>query len=129
MFKPMPSSVPNTARSPERVLIQTFARLERGAFGLAVGLWFGLGIFTATIILLIKGGSVVGPTLGLLSQYIIGYSVTWGGSLVGLVYGFVLGFCFGWLVAFLRNLFLSLYLHVIRFKTLISAVADFVHKE
>ena len=117
------------ARSPERVLIQTFARLERGAFGLAVGLWFGLGIFTATIILLIKGGSVVGPTLGLLSQYIIGYSVTWGGSLVGLVYGFVLGFCFGWLVAFLRNLFLSLYLQSVRFKAAISAVTDFVHKE
>jgi hypothetical protein len=129
MSKPMPSSVPNTARSPERVLIQTFARLDRGAFGLAVGLWFGLGIFTATIVLLIKGGSVVGPTLGLLSQYIIGYSVTWGGSLVGLVYGFACGFCFGWLVAFLRNLFLSLYLQVIRFKTSISAVADFVHKE
>jgi hypothetical protein len=129
MFKPMPSSVPNTARSPERVLIQTFARLDRGAFGLAVGLWFGLGIFTATIVLLIKGGSVVGPTLGLLSQYIIGYSVTWGGSLVGLVYGFACGFCFGWLVAFLRNLFLSLYLQSVRFKAAISAVTDFVHKE
>src|SRR5215471_19908329 len=128
MSKPMPSSVPNT-RSPERLLIQTFARLDRRALGVAVGLWFGLGIFGATIVLLIKGGSVVGPTLGLLSQYIIGYSVTWGGSLVGLVYGFVLGFCFGWLVAFLRNLFLSLYLQVIRFKTSISAVADFVHKE
>src|SRR5499426_2477208 len=114
MFKPMPSSVPNTARSPERVLIQTFARLAPGAFGLAVGLWFGLGIFGATIVLLIKGGSVVGPTLGLLSQYIIGYSVTWGGSLVGLVYGFACGFCFGWLVAFLRNLFLSLYLQSVR---------------
>jgi len=129
MSKLMPSSVQNMACSPERLLIQTFARLDRRALGVAVGLWFGLGIFGATIVLLIKGGSVVGPTLGLLSQYIIGYSVTWGGSLVGLVYGFACGFCFGWLVAFLRNLFLSLHLQSVRFKAAISAVTDFVHKE
>jgi len=83
----------------------------------------------ATAVLLLKGGQPIGPTLGILSQYFIGYTVTWRGSLVGLVYGFVVGFCLGWLVAILRNLFVFLYLENIRFRSAMSATSDFIHKE
>src|SRR5689334_16109729 len=103
---------PSLPRKPapgfNQLLLQAFARLDRRAFGAAVGVWFGAGTFGATIVLVLEGGSPVGPDLGLLSQYFIGYSVTWTGSLVGLLYGFVAGFCLGWFVAFLRNLLVAL---------------------
>jgi len=75
--------------------------LNAKALGLVLGLIFGLIIFIATNWLVIKGGQTVGPHLRLLSQYFIGYRVTFWGSLIGFVYGFVLGtICgslFGWI--------------------------------
>jgi len=64
---------------------------------------FGLGVFIATNILVLKGGEVVGPHLALLGQYFIGYRVTFLGSLIGLAYGLVIGFGIGYGVAFLYN--------------------------
>ena len=122
------SFFPSISRS-DALLLRAFARLDRKAFGLAVGVWFGLGIFGATAVLLIKNKPSAGPTLQLLSQFFIGYSVTWTGSLVGFAYGFVSGFCLGWAIAFLRNLFVALYLQNIRFDSAMSAVSDFIHKE
>src|SRR5215471_9789653 len=121
--------VPKTTCDSDTLLMRAFSRLDRRAFGFAVGVWFGLGVFGATILLLIKGGTPIGPTLGLLGQYFIGYTVTWSGCLVGLVYGFASGFCLGWFTAFLRNLFVWLYLENVRFKSSMSSVSDFVHKE
>jgi hypothetical protein len=75
--------------------------LNAKALGLVLGLIFGLVIFIATNWLVIKGGQTVGPHLRLLSQYFIGYRVTFWGSLIGFGYGFVLGtLCgslFGWI--------------------------------
>lgn len=64
----------------------------------------GMGLFLMTVLLLIKGGTQVGSHLQLLGQYLIGYSVTWTGSLVGLLYGSVLGWVGGWSIAILYNL-------------------------
>jgi hypothetical protein len=63
----------------------------------------GLALFLATLVLVFKGGELVGPRLGLLSQYFPGYSVTTSGALIGLTYGFLVGFAGGWWIAFLRN--------------------------
>jgi hypothetical protein len=65
--------------------------LNAKAFGLVLGLLFALAIFVATNWLVIKGGEVVGPHLRLLSQYFIGYRVSFLGSLIGAAYGFALG--------------------------------------
>ncbi|MBW2193903.1 MAG: hypothetical protein JRF27_08975 [Deltaproteobacteria bacterium] len=61
------------------------------ALGLVLGLLFGLIIFCATNWLVIKGGDHVGSHLILLSQYFIGYRVTFLGSFIGFAYGFALG--------------------------------------
>ncbi len=126
MIDPSPFR-PETDRklsSAEKLVVQSFAKLHRTALGIAVGVLTGLVIWAATAILLVKGGSSVGPTLALLSQYFIGYSVSWPGSLVGLLYGFAFGFIVGWLMAFLRNVFISAYLQVVKLKERFSHLAD-----
>ena len=70
----------------------------------------GTLLFLATIILVLKGGAVVGPNLQLLEQYFPGYSVSLSGSLLGLAYGFVTGFTGGWGFAFVRNTSVFLYM-------------------
>lgn len=71
--------------------------------GVTTGMFVGLGLFALTIWLVIKGGDTVGPHLSLLGQYFIGYSVTWGGSFIGLIYGFVVGYCIGYAYARIYN--------------------------
>jgi len=71
--------------------------------GVSAGMIAGLVVFVATNWLVLKGGVVVGPHLSLLNQYLIGYSVTFLGSVVGLVYGFVIGFCGGYFAARIYN--------------------------
>ena len=116
-----------TASKPdatERVIIEAFARLDRAALGFAVGTLCGLGVFTATIFLLIKGGEVVGPNLALLGQFFVGYKVTVAGAFIGLVYGFVAGFVLGWLIGFLRNSLVSAYLLILRTRANLSSSLD-----
>jgi protoporphyrinogen oxidase len=94
-----------------------FPKLDRIALGLSLGVATGALLWLATLILVLKGGDVVGPNLGLLSQYFPGYSVTVSGSLLGLVYGFVVAFIGGWLFAFLRNSVVFLYLSAAQRRT------------
>lgn len=78
-------------------------RLNARAWGIAVGLLLGLGLFLATNILVLRGGEVVGPHLSLLGVFLPGYSVTFVGSLVGFVYLFVIGYAFGRLIGAVYN--------------------------
>jgi protoporphyrinogen oxidase len=94
----------------EKEVARVFLRIDRVALGLSVGVLGGLGLFFATLALVLAGGPVVGPTLGLLGQYFPGYSVTGLGTIVGLFYGFVSGFVGGWLFAVLRNMIMFVYL-------------------
>lgn len=63
----------------------------------------GLGVFVATVWLLLRDGPQVGSHLQLLSNYYIGYSVTWGGSLIGLLYGALTGGVLGWTIGYIYN--------------------------
>jgi hypothetical protein len=78
-------------------------RLNARAWGIAFGLALGVGLFLATNVLLIKGGDVVGPHLGLLGIYLPGYSVSFVGSLIGFVYMFVIGYGLGRLIGEVYN--------------------------
>lgn len=78
-------------------------RLNARAWGIAMGLLFGLGLFFATNFLVLKGGSQVGPHLSLLAVYFPGYRVTFVGSLIGFVYAFVLGYALGRLIGTVYN--------------------------
>ena len=109
---------------PDQVIIQSFARLDRTALGVAFGVIVGLAVFSTTVVLLLKGGDQVGPNLSLLGQYFIGYRVTWGGSFIGLAYGFASGFALGSLAAFLRNLVLDIYLRIIKLRANLSSAQD-----
>jgi hypothetical protein len=84
-------------------LLRAVRRFNSRVLGMTCGLVFGLVLFLATIILVIKGGDQVGAHLGLLSQYFPGYDVTWGGAFVGLLYGFVTGYWAGWLLGWVYN--------------------------
>ena len=84
-------------------LRRTLARINGRAWGVAMGLMLGLGLFAATIILVIKGGPVVGPHLGLLGIFLPGYSVTWHGALIGFVYAFFFGYALGRLIGVIYN--------------------------
>ncbi len=81
----------------------TLARLNAKAWGVAFALLGGLGLLFATWILVVKGGPVVGPHLGLLGNFLPGYSVSFVGGLVGFVYGFVIGYAIGQLIGSLYN--------------------------
>ena len=88
---------------------QAFAKLDRFAFGLSTGAMSGVLLLLGTLLLLLKGGDVVGPNLQLLNQYFPGYSVSITGSILGSCYGFVTGFVVGWGFAFMRNVSVFLY--------------------
>jgi len=87
----------------ERELRAAVLRLNARAWGVAVGLLLGTGLFLATNFLVLKGGPVVGPHLGLLGVYLPGYRVTFVGSLVGFAYLFVIGYLLGRLIGTVYN--------------------------
>ena len=87
----------------ENVVLTRVMRLNANINGLVAGIMVGLGIFVATNWLVLKGGDVVGPHLGLLGQFFIGYEVSFGGSLIGFAYGFATGFSVGYLIARIYN--------------------------
>jgi protoporphyrinogen oxidase len=97
----------------EAALARVFRKLDRVAFGLSLGSVAGVLLFLATLLLVLKGGEIVGPRLQLLNQYFPGYRVTAPGALLGLAYGFVTGFIGGWTIAVLRNASMFLYMALI----------------
>jgi protoporphyrinogen oxidase len=94
----------------EEAMTHVFPRLDPLAFGISVGAVAGFVLLTMTLILVLRGGDVVGPNLRLLSQFFLGYTVSFGGSFVGLLYGFLFGFILGYGIAFLRNVTTLIYL-------------------
>jgi hypothetical protein len=87
----------------EEVVLTRILRLNATVQGLVSGIVGGLAVFIATNWLVLKGGYVVGPHLSLLSQFFIGYRVTFLGSLIGFAYAFAVGFVLGYFVARMYN--------------------------
>ncbi len=104
---------PDMVEAMQEVLAQVFLKLDRVAFGLSVGMASGLALFLATMVLVLKGGDMIGPNLQLLSHYFPGYRVTPWGGMLGLIYGFLVGFIGGWGFAFLRNTTMFLYMAMV----------------
>jgi hypothetical protein len=98
----------------ERSMIaRAFARLDPIALGAAVGVLSGVGLFGMTVVLVLRGGIWVGMHLSRLSNYLIGYDVTWAGSVVGLVEGAVAGFLLGVGLAMLWNAYHRLFISIV----------------
>ncbi|HHC24289.1 MAG TPA: hypothetical protein ENK58_02575 [Desulfobacterales bacterium] len=81
--------------------------LDSSILGLALGLMCGLAIFIATNWLVLRGGENVGSHLQLLSNYFIGYRVSFIGSFIGFAYGFAVGTLSGALVGWIYNKFVA----------------------
>jgi protoporphyrinogen oxidase len=97
----------------DETIIRVFPRLDPLSFGLASGLTSAAIIFLATLFLIIRGGEVVGPHLGLLGNFLPGYTVSLSGALIGTLQLFVLGFVAGSTFAYFRNLIVFLSARVI----------------
>lgn len=92
----------------EEIIRRAVLRLNGNILGFVLGSVVALAIFGATNWLVLKGGDVVGPHLSLLSQFFIGYSVSFVGSLIGASYGFFLGYLSGLFTGWVYNAVLSL---------------------
>ena len=114
--------------SLEAPLENLFVQLDPLALGIAVGLVSGLGLFLATIILLLKGGPVVGPYLALLGQYLLGFKVSWAGAFIGLCEAGLGGFILGQLAARLRNWGMSTYAALVRRRAEVEENQDLLDK-
>ena len=110
---------------PEKVLLGAFARMDKLAFATAVGTICGLLVLTATLWIISRGGDVLNSHLRLLAQYFIGYTVTVKGGFIAFGYSFFWGFLFAWLFAYLRNLFLAIYIYNIKRKVELLSLKDF----
>lgn len=115
--------VARQAKLPKPVVL-AFAHLDPQALGIACGLVAGLLIYLATAIPLLRGGAEVGPNLYLLSQYFIGYRITWAGAAVGFAYACFAGFIFGYAFAVFRNALIHTYLFFLHRKAKEEAYSD-----
>ena len=70
---------------------------------IVVGLVMGVGLFAVTNFLLLRDGRGAGPHLSLLGQLLIGYRVTFVGSLIGFAWAFAGGFLATYMGATLYN--------------------------
>ncbi len=95
----------------EQLLEEAVLHLNGNILGIVFGTVTGLIILIATNWLVIRGGENVGTHLGLLSNFFIGYSVTFVGSLIGAIYGFVTGYILGFLTAWIYNRIVILLRH------------------
>jgi hypothetical protein len=105
-------------RLAELEIVAAFARVRPGALGLSLGIVAGGLVFAATAVLLARAtfgaaGAPVGPHLSLLGEYLPGYSVTWGGAVLGLGYGFLAGGTVGLAIAAVLNLHHAVYVKLV----------------
>jgi len=91
------------ARREEQLIKHAVVRLNGYVLGFVLGAIGALALFVATMWLVLKGGEVVGPHLGLLDNFLPGYSVTVIGSFVGAAYAFVIGYICGYVVTAVYN--------------------------
>lgn len=83
-------------------------RIQAGVLAMVCAILGGLLLFAMTVWLLVKDGPGAGPHLSLLGNYFVGYSVTWGGSILGLFYGALTGGIAGWIIGVIYNLVVGL---------------------
>jgi hypothetical protein len=103
-------TMPTMMQLEDEKLFSAILRINSKMFGLILGLLTGSVIFIATNWLVLKGGYtdetghyVVGPHLQLLSQFFIGYTVSFVGSFIGFAYGFACGTLAGALIGSIYN--------------------------
>ncbi len=77
-------------------------KLNIKAFALTSGIVWGVGLFLLTLWIMAFDGATGEPTL--LGRLYRGYSISPGGSIIGLIWGFADGLIFGAIFAWLYNI-------------------------
>jgi ABC-type dipeptide/oligopeptide/nickel transport system permease subunit len=101
-------SEPVKSISEEEIIRRAVVKLNGHILGFVIGTLSAVMIFVATNWLVLKGGDEVGPHMSLLGQFLIGYSVTFAGSIIGAAYLFVIGYLCGLFIAWVYNWVVSL---------------------
>ncbi len=99
---------------PVRLIEAAFARLDAVALGVSFAVVASLALLIATTIALVGGAGDGAPGLPLLSNYLLGYRVSWTGMWVGAAEAAGIGFVSGAVLASLSNVVLLGYARVIR---------------
>jgi len=111
--------------SLDEALELAFAPLNKRAFGTALGSAGALLMILVTVAVLVTDRAQEFP-LGLLGQYLFGYTVSWPGVLIGAGWGFVVAFVAGWFFAFCRNAALAITAFAIRTRAELTETRDFL---
>lgn len=119
------SELSDTAERLQPTMDLAFSPLHKAAFGTATGVAGALFFSLLTVVAILRPSSREFP-LALLSQYFAGYSVSWGGVLVGGVWGFSVSFVAGWFVAFCRNLALAIVAFTYRTRAELTQTREFL---
>ena len=101
----------------EAIVAWAFAKLDVAAFVVASAAIAAAFLLIFTLVLVVKGappGIPVGPHLATLAVFFPGYTVTYGGALVGALYGGGVGAVLGFTLAAVWNVAHALVLGVIR---------------
>lgn len=102
-----------------------FAPIHKRHFGTAIGVAAATVVAFFTILdMLVHPGDR--GTIGLLSQYFTGYTVSWRGVFIGGAWAFFVGWVAGWFVAFCRNVALAATVFWVRAKANFRASRDFL---
>lgn len=121
-------SVSANEMTPDEIIEIAFAKLDPLSMGAALGTVAGVGLFAATVALIIQGGPMVGENLNLLGHYLPGFAVSWGGALKGLLAAGAGGFAVGYVGAWLRNHAMSAYTHLVKRRADADASKDILDK-
>lgn len=130
-------TVPERARIPraerrdpaeaslDQALELAFAPLNKRAFGTALGAAGAVLMVLVTVAVLVTDRAQEFP-LGLLGQYLYGYTVSWPGVIIGAGWGFIVAFVAGWFFAFCRNAALAITAFAIRTRAELTETRDFL---
>lgn len=122
---PQTSPPPGDEARLHEALELAFAPLNKRAFGIALGCAGALAMTLVTVAVLVTDRAQEFP-LGLLAQYLAGYTVSWPGVLIGAGWGFVVAFVAGWFFAFCRNAALAITAFAIRTRAELMQTRDFL---
>jgi hypothetical protein len=106
-------------------MLYAFAPLHKRAFGIATGVAGAVVMVWLTIAGMYMPNAGDFP-LELLGQYFLGYTVTWGGVLIGAAWGFAVSFVAGWFAAFCRNLALAISAFLIHTRAELASTREFL---
>jgi hypothetical protein len=103
-------------------------RLAPHPFGVAAGVLCSLVLFGVTIVPAFGTNWHLSDHVGLLSQYLYGYTVTVGGAFIGAAYGLVIGYLVGQLFARARNFWMAAYLRIVWWRAESRAASDLLDR-